>query len=186
MFEKVAFTFYAVTDLPRARAFYEGTLGLKVGPVYGDDTKAWVEYDLPRGGCLAISNMTPQVPGLGGGTIAFEVSDREALVTRLQAAGVPFTSLHIPSPVCDMSIVTDPDGNDLILHQLKMKAGKTGKKKQAKTEKKAKKKETKGAKKAEKKAEKKGAKKAKNAEKKQAKAEKKHTKAETKGGKKKK
>lgn len=122
MFEKVAFMFYAVTDLKRARRFYEETLGLKVGPIYahGDD-KAWVEYDLPGGGCLAISNMTPAKPGAGGGTIALEVSDREALVARLEKAGVTFASKHIPSPVCDMSIITDPDGNDLILHQLKNK-----------------------------------------------------------------
>ena len=121
MFEKVAFTFYAVTDLPRARAFYEETLGLKVGPVYGGDDKAWVEYDLPGGGCLAISNMTPAKPGPGGGTIALEVSDREALVKRLKEAGVSFASEHVPSPVCDMSMVMDPDGNILILHQLKKK-----------------------------------------------------------------
>lgn len=121
MFEKVAFTMYAVTDLARARAFYEETLGLKVGPVYGGEEKAWVEYDLPGGGCLAISNMTPKKPGLGGGTIAIEVSDRAALVERLKEAGVSFAEEHIPSPVCDMSIIFDPDGNDLILHQLKKK-----------------------------------------------------------------
>jgi len=121
MFEKIAFTFYAVTDLARARAFYEDTLGLTVGPIYGGEEKAWVEYDLPGGGCLAISNMTPQKPGPGGGTIAIEVSDREALVARLKEAGVTFASEHIPSPVCDMSIVTDPDGNNLILHQRKNK-----------------------------------------------------------------
>ena len=121
MYEKVAFTFYAVTDLARARAFYEETLGLKVGPIYGGEDKGWVEYDLPGGGCLAISNMTPNKPGPGGGTIAIEVSDREKLVDELKGKGVSFMSEHVPSPVCDMSIITDPDGNNLILHQLKNK-----------------------------------------------------------------
>ncbi len=121
MFEKVAFTMYAVTDLARARAFYEETLGLEVGPVYGGPEKAWVEYDLPGGGCLAISNMTPAKPGPGGGTIAIEVSDREGLTARLKEAGVTLAAEHIPSPVCDMTIVADPDGNQLILHQLKNK-----------------------------------------------------------------
>ncbi len=121
MFEKVAFTFYAVTDIAAARAFYEQTLGLPLGNIYGGEEKAWVEYDLPGGGCLAISNMTPQQPGPGGGTIAIEVSDREALLERLKEAGVAIASEHIPSPVCDMSIITDPDGNNLILHQLKKK-----------------------------------------------------------------
>ena len=38
MFEKVAFTMYAVTDAARARDFYENTLGLNVGMHgnYGD------------------------------------------------------------------------------------------------------------------------------------------------------
>jgi predicted enzyme related to lactoylglutathione lyase len=119
MFEKVAFTMYPVSDVARARAFYEETLGLTVGPVHGDGERAWIEYDLPGGGCLAISNMTGQEPGPGGGTVALEVDDREALLERLQAAGVTVTAEHIPSPVCDMSIVADPDGNSLILHQLK-------------------------------------------------------------------
>lgn len=121
MFEKVAFTFYPVTDLARARTFYEETVGLSVGPVYGDENKAWVEYDLPGGGCFAISNMTEATPGPGGGTIAFEVSDREALLARLKEAGVALIAEHIPSPVCDMTLFADPDGNQLMLHQLKKK-----------------------------------------------------------------
>lgn len=35
MFKKVAFTMYPVTDVPRARKFYEETLGLKVSTVAG-------------------------------------------------------------------------------------------------------------------------------------------------------
>jgi len=31
MFKKVAFTMYPITDVPRARSFYESTLGLKLG-----------------------------------------------------------------------------------------------------------------------------------------------------------
>ena len=57
MFEKVAFTFYAVTDLAKARSFYEETLGLEVGPVYGDGQG--VGRVRPAWRRLAISNMTP-------------------------------------------------------------------------------------------------------------------------------
>ena len=52
MLKKVAFTMYPVKDPKRARAFYEGTLGLTVGSHAPND--AWVEYDLPGGGCLAL------------------------------------------------------------------------------------------------------------------------------------
>ena len=53
MFKKVAFTYYPVTDVVRARKFYEETLGLKSGSVGNQGDNWWVEYDLPGGGCLA-------------------------------------------------------------------------------------------------------------------------------------
>ena len=52
MFKKVAFTMYPVQDSARARAFYEGTLGLTVSKT--SSSNVWTEYDLPGGGCLAL------------------------------------------------------------------------------------------------------------------------------------
>ena len=49
MFKKVAFTYYPVTDVARARKFYEETLGLKSGSVGNQGDNWWVEYDLPGG-----------------------------------------------------------------------------------------------------------------------------------------
>ncbi len=37
-----AFTGYPVTDLSRARAFYEGVLGLKTSTVWLDGAKGWM------------------------------------------------------------------------------------------------------------------------------------------------
>jgi extradiol dioxygenase family protein len=48
MFKKVAFTYYPVTDVSRARKFYEETLGLKSGSAGNQGDNWWVEYDLPR------------------------------------------------------------------------------------------------------------------------------------------
>ena len=45
MLKKVAFTMYPVKDAARARAFYEGTLGLTVGSHATNGV--WTEYDLP-------------------------------------------------------------------------------------------------------------------------------------------
>ena len=61
MFKKVAFTYYPVTDVARARKFYEETLGLKSGSA-GNQGGWWAEYDLPGGGCLAITNFTKEDP----------------------------------------------------------------------------------------------------------------------------
>jgi len=66
-----------VTDVARARKFYEETLGLKSG------------YDLPGGGCLALTNFTKEKPSdTAGGTIAFEVEDLDRLMTDLKGKGV--------------------------------------------------------------------------------------------------
>jgi hypothetical protein len=46
-----------------------------------------VEYDLPGGGCLALTNFTKEKPSdTAGGTIAFEDLDR--LMTDLKGKGV--------------------------------------------------------------------------------------------------
>jgi predicted enzyme related to lactoylglutathione lyase len=118
MLNKVAFTMYPVTDMARARAFYEETLGL--GPSRSGATSRWVEFDLPGGGCLAITNVTQGEPSAGaGGTIAFEVEDLPALIADLKAKGVTFPNDDIESPVCRMAICLDSEGNSIILHKLK-------------------------------------------------------------------
>ena len=49
MFKKVAFTMYPVSDIKRARAFYEQTFGLKSGSAGNQGDSWWVEYDPPYG-----------------------------------------------------------------------------------------------------------------------------------------
>ncbi len=120
MFRKVAFTMYPVVDMPRARAFYEETLGL--GPSSSGKDSPWVEFDLPGGGCLAITNVTGEQPSAGaGGTIALEVEDLDGLISDLKGKGVEFLSDMIHSPVCRMAVFKDTEGNSVLLHQLKPK-----------------------------------------------------------------
>ena len=121
MLNKVAFTMYPVEDMPRARAFYEETLGL--GPSRNGAASPWVEFDLPGGGCLAITTVSQSQPSANaGGTIAFEVDDLPALIKDLSDKGVKFLADDIESPVCRMAICADPDGNSIILHKLKSDA----------------------------------------------------------------
>ena len=76
MFKKVAFTMYPIEDVARARAFYEETLGLTPGLAGGQGGVHWIEYDLPGGGCLAITNAGDGRPGASGATIALGVTQR--------------------------------------------------------------------------------------------------------------
>ena len=117
---KDAFPNVAVKDLERARKFYEGTLGLKPGSAGEHGGKWWIEYDLPGGGCLALTNTTGDKPSdSAGGTIALEVEDLDRLIADLKGKGVRFKSDIIHSPVCRMAVCLDSEGNALLLHQLK-------------------------------------------------------------------
>jgi predicted enzyme related to lactoylglutathione lyase len=122
MFRKVAFTMYPITDVPRARKFYEETLGLKRGSMGNQGENYWIEYDLPEGGCLGLTNFVPDKPSdSAGGTIALEVEDLDKLMADLKAKGVTFKSDVIVSPVCRMAVCLDSEGNSILLHQLNPK-----------------------------------------------------------------
>jgi predicted enzyme related to lactoylglutathione lyase len=124
MLRKVAFTVYASADQERSRGFYEGLLGLTPGQAGGQGEMFWIEYDLPEGGCLALSNATHNKPSAdAGGTIAFEVEDLDGLVASLRDAEVKIMSDVIHGPRCRMVPVLDPDGNGIILHQLNVADG---------------------------------------------------------------
>jgi len=116
----IAFTGYPVTDMARARAFYEGVLGLKPAQKWEHDDRAWIEYEL-EGAALAITNMAMEKwkPSPDGPAIALEVPDFDAAVAALKKAGVPFPIEPGGSPTCRIAIISDPDGNSLAIHSIK-------------------------------------------------------------------
>ena len=121
MLQKVAFTMLPVVDPERARAFYEGKLGLARSSAAAGGN--WTEYDLPGGGCLALfrGEISGLKPSATGAAIAFEVEDLDAINARLKAEGVEYASELVESPVCRMSVILDSEGNSLILHELRTK-----------------------------------------------------------------
>lgn len=119
MIKRVAFTIQPITDVARARRFYEETLGLEVGMAGGQGDMCWIEYDLPGGGCLALTNTTGAAPSdSAGSTIALEVDDLEAIMADLASKGVTFKSEVIRGPHCRMAVCLDSEGNSILLHQL--------------------------------------------------------------------
>ncbi len=117
MIKKIAFTIYPVKDMARAREFYEKKLNLQAGSISSQGR--WVEYDLPGGGCFAISDLTGVKPGGDtGGSVAFEVDDLDQLVSSLKENGVTFKMDIMKTPVCRMAVALDSEGNALVLHQL--------------------------------------------------------------------
>jgi predicted enzyme related to lactoylglutathione lyase len=115
----IAFTGIPVTDMQRARAFYEGALGLKPAAEYMEGV--WVEYELGDD-TIAIGSVGDQwKPSSDGTSVAIEVEDFQKAVSELKAANVTFAAEGIESPVCWMAVVQDPDGNKIIIHKLKPK-----------------------------------------------------------------
>lgn len=115
---EIAFTGYPVTDLKRARKFYENVLGLKPSQTFGDETTGWVEYDIAHG-TLAIGNGAPEwKPSPGGGCVGLEVEDFDAAVNEIKASGA-ICQPPMDTPVCRVLILSDPDGNSVLLHKRK-------------------------------------------------------------------
>ena len=120
--KEIAFTGYPITDVARARRFYEDLLNLKVSVQFEHEGKHWIEYDV-GGATLAISNMAADKwkPSADGPSVALEVEDFDAAIAALRAAHVKFSLEPMDSGVCRMAIIADPDGNSLVIHQRKGK-----------------------------------------------------------------
>ncbi len=117
----IAFTGYCVTDVKRARAFYEGVLGLQTSRTWGEgDNPGWIEYDIGPG-CLAVIKGDGELwkPSSAGTAVALEVDDVKAFAEKVKKAGVTVVMDVYESPVCWMITLADPDGNRIILHQRK-------------------------------------------------------------------
>jgi predicted enzyme related to lactoylglutathione lyase len=116
---EISFVAYPVTDMKRACKFYSETLGLKESRRWGDENKAWVEYDIGPG-TLAITNFPSDwKPSSNGGGAGLEVDDFNAAIDGLKKAGVKFVWEAQDTPVCHMALVADPDGNSICIHQRK-------------------------------------------------------------------
>jgi predicted enzyme related to lactoylglutathione lyase len=113
----IGFVGIPVTDLKRARAFYEDVLGLRTS----DEMMGgkWIQYAVGDD-TLAVANVsdtwTPSDQGTGA---AFEVDDFDDAIRRLKDRHVRFAAEPFETPCCHMAVIQDPDGNKLIIHKLK-------------------------------------------------------------------
>jgi predicted enzyme related to lactoylglutathione lyase len=111
----IAFIGIPVTNMNRARKFYEGVLGLQPDPEMTGEH--WTEYSI-GGGTLAIACVGDQwKPSNDGTSAALEVDDLDTAIARLEELKIYHDK--VDSPVCRMAVIEDPDGNNLIIHKLK-------------------------------------------------------------------
>ncbi|WP_175414941.1 VOC family protein [Nibricoccus aquaticus] len=128
-YKEIAFTAYAVTNIKKARTFYEGVLCLKPARELG---KNFVEYDLGNG-TLSVGCAPKMWPPSKKGTVAaLEVKDFDGALEHLKKKKIKSALGPFDSPMCRMVGVRDPDGNMIVLHQRKSAAEKKAALEQAK------------------------------------------------------
>ena len=117
---EIAFSCYAVTDMARARKFYEDVLGLKPTTVVDSKHGNWVEYEFGPY-ALAIGSSPMFKPSPDGCSVALEVENFDDAVAQLKQHNVKFRIEPMATPVCSMTMIFDPDGNSICIHKRKAK-----------------------------------------------------------------
>ena len=113
--KNIAFVGIPVTDMKRAREFYEDVLGLQ--PDREMTGEYWTEYSIGEG-TVAIACVGEQwKPSNDGTSAALEVESLEDAIARFEERKIAYD--RVDSPVCRMAIIEDPDGNKLIIHKVK-------------------------------------------------------------------
>ena len=112
MIGKVDFIGVPSQDAERSRSFYIETLGLR--PDENSRFEFWVGQT-----CFGI--WEPEKMGMSfapqkNAHPALHVDDVAAARAELEAKGVEFGGETLDTGACHMALFTDPDGNDLMLH----------------------------------------------------------------------
>ncbi len=115
----VAIVSVPVSDPDRAKAFYTDVLGLSVreDEPMGDSMR-WVRLATPEGeATIAFVTWFPSMPPGSAKGLMLRVDDLDAMVARLEQAGVPTANGIETAPWGRFVQIDDPDGNGLVLQQ---------------------------------------------------------------------
>jgi len=115
---EIAFTCYPVTDMARARKFYEDVLGLKPTMLEGaPGGMQWTEYDIASGTLSLGAGVPDWKPTDNGSSVGLEVEDFDAAIAHLKTSRVKFKMEPFLTPVCRMAFIYDPEGNLICIHK---------------------------------------------------------------------
>ena len=112
--DSLAVTTVAVTDVDRAKRFYQEQVGLTIL----EETPFSIRFGAGKGSQLSVR---PGQPNVGQTVAHFEVDDIEAVVRELTSRGVAFEEYETPKTVNHIAQIgpargawfKDPDGNVL-------------------------------------------------------------------------
>ncbi|MGA2599342.1 MAG: glyoxalase superfamily protein [Bryobacteraceae bacterium] len=112
----------AVSDMPKAKAFYTDKLGLKVASDYRrDDHNWWVSLTLPQDGASIVLTTAHENMQPGTMSLYFSTSDVAAAHKELSAKGAKVSDvkddLYGPGSGVKWFNLEDPDANQVFLVQ---------------------------------------------------------------------
>ncbi len=115
LFKHIAYVMYPVRDMKASQAFYEGALGLKGTSFWGG---RWIEYEIGDD-CLAITPADEKhKAGARGATVALKSWILTHCLNASRASRCCLRTSRFIS-VCRGCVISDPDGNEIILHAKK-------------------------------------------------------------------
>src|SRR3979490_1155547 len=97
---ELAFTVNPVTDLRRARDFYERVLSLEPAMTYEGEGTRWVEYEIGSGALAIGSGAKRFKPSVHGSSAALEMEEFDGASRELKAKESSFAFEPIETPVC--------------------------------------------------------------------------------------
>ena len=81
-----------------------------------NDHAKWTEYEFGPY-AVAIGSAAGWKPSPDGCSAALEVEDFDAAISHLKEKDVKFRMEPMPTPVCRMAMIFDPDGNSICIHK---------------------------------------------------------------------
>ena len=114
----VDFVSYLVSDMARSESFYRDVLGLDVTTppaAPGDGPAQFMELD--AGGTAISLTALPQLHP--NAVVALAVDDVHAAIEELRGKGVTIAMEPLETGDCFMAAITDPDGNQILIHHRK-------------------------------------------------------------------
>ncbi len=117
MIKSIGFVAYPVTDMARARKFYQEMFGLALNPEFDEASESWTEF-LIGDSALSLGKMPGWEPTTQGPSMALEVADFQEVIDKLKSASVEFLIEPQSYPTCQMASIKDSEGNAVLIHQL--------------------------------------------------------------------
>lgn len=116
---KLPFFVFSVSNIARAREFYEDVLQLRASRIFEKDGNGVVDYDIGGARLMIVCGGHLYGDVKPGGMVAMEADTFSEVLAHLRARKVNFETAPVETSESQHVIVSDADGNRVIIHKMK-------------------------------------------------------------------